>query len=207
MNQKQSVANGTTSMLEKLAYAIGDGGVNFIWTFSGSFLAYYYTESVLLSAAFIGTMMLICRIFDGLSDIVMGVIIEKTHTKIGKARPWFGLSIIPLAILFNLVYRVPSGFSASGKTIYAAVTYFAMTVIVYTANNLSFHAMLSRISLDKDDRNKISSIRGIFAVVCGLATIILTNALLATHGGEASQNAWNYVVNLNTVIFLVCQIF
>ena len=79
-----------TSLGEKLAYSLGDSGSGFVWTFTGSFLTLYYTDSVLMSAAFIGTIMLVTRICDGISDIVMGFVIERTHTKMGKARPWFG---------------------------------------------------------------------------------------------------------------------
>ena len=64
---------GVTSGGEKLAYALGDLGSNFVWTFISSFLTLYYTDSVLMSAGLIGTIMLICRIFDGVSDILMGM--------------------------------------------------------------------------------------------------------------------------------------
>ena len=103
---------GVTSGGEKLAYALGDLGSNFVWTFISSFLTLYYTDSVLMSAGLIGTIMLICRIFDGVSDILMGMLLEKTRTKMGKARPWFGGSIIPLVDIYNgisLTYGVPIG--------------------------------------------------------------------------------------------------
>ena len=84
---------GVTSGKEKLAYALGDLGSNFVWTFCSSWLTLYYTDSVLLSAGLIGTIMLVIRLFDGFSDTLFGVAIEKTQTKMGKARPWFGASI------------------------------------------------------------------------------------------------------------------
>lgn len=75
---------GVTSGGEKLAYALGDLGSNFVWTFISSFLTLYYTDSVLMSAGLIGTIMLICRIFDGVSDILMGMLLEKTRTKMAR---------------------------------------------------------------------------------------------------------------------------
>ena len=74
---------GTTTGLERLVYALGDLGSNFVWTFCSSFLTLYYTDSVLVSAALVGTIMLVCRIFDGFSDIVAGLMIEKTNGKRG----------------------------------------------------------------------------------------------------------------------------
>lgn len=194
-----------TGLGEKLAYSLGDSGAGFVWTFTGSFLTLYYTDSVLLSAAFVGTMMLVTRICDGISDIAMGFVIERTHTKIGKARPWFGLSILPLIISFLLMFRVPQGLSDQKKCIYVAVTYFVMTVLIYTVNNLSFHSMLSRISLTQDDRNKISSIRGIFAFITGLVLSIGTTTLLKTFGGESSQYAWSTISLIYGGICLVFQ--
>ena len=87
MKTKKERPAGTTGGLERLVYALGDLGSNFIWTFCSSFLTLYYTDSVLASAGLVGTIMLVCRIFDGFSDIGAGLLIEKTRTKRGKARP------------------------------------------------------------------------------------------------------------------------
>ena len=76
------------SFREMLCYAFGDVGCNFIWTTVGSFLMLYYTNSVGISAAATGTLMLITRLLDGVSDLVAGSIIDRTRTKWGKARPW-----------------------------------------------------------------------------------------------------------------------
>lgn len=181
---KQEKPYGVTSGGEKLAYALGDLGSNFVWTFCSSWLTLYYTDSVLLAAGMVGTMMLILRLFDGVSDILFGIMIEKTHTKMGKARPWFGASIIPLVVTQLLVYNVPSQASLGAKTVWVIVTYFLLTVVFYTINNLSYHAMLSRFSLDPDDRSKVSSVRGIFAFLAGLLLSIMTPAILNGNGGS-----------------------
>ncbi|MBD5095214.1 MAG: MFS transporter [Subdoligranulum sp.] len=195
----------TTSMWEKLAYSIGDSGANFVWTFTSSFLTMYYTDSVLLAAGVVGTIMLITRLLDGVSDIAFGLILERTHTRIGKARPWFGLSIIPLVVSFLLVFNVPAGINAIGKTVYVIITYILMTVVIYTINNLSFHAMLSRISLTQDDRNRISTVRGIFAFVTGLVLAIATSMLLSAFGGEKEQHSWTTIAFIYATVCLVFQ--
>ena len=76
------------SFREMLCYAFGDVGCNFIWATVGSFLMLYYTNSVGISAAATGTLMLITRLLDGVSDLVAGFVIDRTKTKWGKARPW-----------------------------------------------------------------------------------------------------------------------
>ena len=196
---------GTTSGGERLFYAIGDLGSNFVWTFCSSFLTLYYTDSVLISAGLIGTIMLICRIFDGFSDIGAGVLIEKTHSKKGKARPWFGGSIIPLVIIQLLVFSVPSAMSNGAKIAWIIVSYFLLTVVAYTINNVSYHAMLPRISLTSEDRNKVSSLRGIFSFIAGLLLAILTPKLLAAGGGEKVQSAWSSVALIYCILCLVFE--
>ena len=196
---------GVTSAGEKLAYALGDLGSNFIWTFCSSWLTLYYTDSVLLAAGMVGTMMLILRLFDGVSDVLFGILIEKTHTKMGKARPWFGASILPLVVTQLLVYNVPSTLSKEAKTIWVIITDFLLTVVFYTINNLSYHAMLSRFSLDPDDRSKVSSVRGIFAFIAGLLLSILTPVILNGNGGSKVQAAWTKTALIFSIICLILQ--
>lgn len=75
-------------IFQKISYGLGTVGCEFVGTFTGTFLTLYYTDSVGLASAFVGTMMLVARLFDGVSDILMGIVIEKTRTRWGKARPW-----------------------------------------------------------------------------------------------------------------------
>lgn len=202
---KKEKPYGVTSGGEKLAYALGDLGSNFVWTFCSSWLTLYYTDSVLMSAGLIGTIMLILRLADGVSDVLFGAMIEKTHTKMGKARPWFGGSIIPLVLIQLLVYNVPSKISNGGKLAWIIVTYFLLTVVAYTINNLSYHAMLSRISLDPTDRNKVSSVRGIFAFLAGLILSIVTPIVLNGNGGSKEQHAWTVTALVFSMACLILQ--
>ena len=122
MKTKKERVFGTTTGLERLAYAFGDLGSNFVWTFCSSFLTLYSTDSVLVSAGLVGTLLLICRIFDCISDIFAGVLIEKTRTKRGKARPWFGATIIPLVIIELLVFHVPTAMAMGAKIAWIIVS-------------------------------------------------------------------------------------
>ncbi|MBP3217952.1 MAG: MFS transporter, partial [Lachnospiraceae bacterium] len=203
--EKKERPFGTTTAGERLVYALGDLGSNFVWTFVSSFLTLYYTDSVLLSAGLAGTIMLICRIFDGVSDIGAGLLIEKTHSKRGKARPWFGATIIPLVLIQLLVFNVPSSLGSGAKIAWVVITYFLLTVVAYTLNNVSYHAMLPRISLTSEDRNKVSSLRGIFSFIAGLLLAILTPRLLAAGGGEKVQGAWTRVVVIYCILAFVFE--
>ena len=147
------------SWKEIIAFAIGDGGCNLVWTTIGSYLTLYYTDSVGLATAFIGTMMLLTRLLDGVSDLIMGSILDRTHTRWGKARPWVLWTAIPMGLGLVIVFTIPSGLSEGGKMAWATITYILMAVVIYTACNLAYNTLLSLEAPDPKDRVLMSSIR------------------------------------------------
>ena len=144
---------------EKIAYGLGDAGCNFIWTTVGMFLTVYYTDKVGISAAIVGTIMLLTRLLDGVSDLVMGNIVDHTHTRWGKARPWVGLMAPLMGLGLILLFNVPGGLSGGGKVAYASITYVLLAVVIYTACNLSYGTMMSYMAPDQQDRTVLSSVR------------------------------------------------
>jgi GPH family glycoside/pentoside/hexuronide:cation symporter len=163
---------------EKIAYGLGDAGCNFVWTTVGSFLTLYYTDSVGISTAVIGTLMLLTRLLDGVSDITMGAVIDRTHTRWGKARPWVGITAPLMALGLILLFHVPMGLSDTGKIVYASVTYVLMAVVIYTACNLAYCTMLSLIAPDPQDRTTLSSVR-FFLTMVAVLIIVYTGPTLA----------------------------
>lgn len=170
------------SFREKLAYGLGDAGCNFVWTTISSFLVLYYTDSVGISTAVVGTIMLITRILDGLTDLGMGAIIDRTNTRWGKARPWILWSSVPFAIGLILLFNVPSSFGINGKIAYAFITYVFITAVVYTATNLSYNALLSLVTNDQNERTTMSSIRFICTMVSVLFISFITIPLVKKFG-------------------------
>lgn len=144
---------------EIIAFAIGDGGCNFVWTTIGSYLTLYYTDSVGIAAATIGTLMLLSRLLDGVSDLIMGSIIDRTHTRWGKARPWILWSAVPMGLGLVVMFSVPAALSGGGKVAYASITYIIMAAVIYTACNLSYNTLLSLEAPDPKDRVTMSSVR------------------------------------------------
>lgn len=151
--------NNKPSWKEIISFAIGDGGCNLVWTTIGSYLTLYYTDSVGLAAAAIGTMMLLTRLLDGVSDLIMGSIIDRTHTRWGKARPWILWTAIPMGLGLVLVFSVPGGLGGGAKMAYASITYVLMAVVIYTACNLAYNTLLSLEAPDPKDRVTMSSLR------------------------------------------------
>lgn len=156
---------------EKLAFAVGDGGCNFIWTTIGSFLTLYYTDNVGISAAVIGTIMLLSRLVDGFSDLGMGVIIDRTHTRLGKARPWILWSAVPMGVGLVFLFSVPDSFSSGAKIAYAAISYTIMAAVIYTTSNLAYNTLLSLEAPDPKDRVTMSSMR----FFCTMSVVLIIN--------------------------------
>ena len=144
---------------ERLAYALGDVGCNFVWSVVASFLILYYTDSVGISAAVIGTLMLITRLLDGFTDLGFGYILDKTKSKHGRARPWILWSTPMMAVGLVLLFSVPDFLSIDGKIIYAYVTYIFLAAVAYTASNLSYNTLLSYMTNDQPSRISANSYR------------------------------------------------
>lgn len=193
-----------STMGEKVRFAMGDVGCNIIWGFVGSFLTMYYTDSVLLSAATAGTIMMAARLLDGLSDILMGFIIEKTHSKWGKARPWLIWMSIPLVISFFLTFHVPAALTGMAKTVYVALTYTLMSAVTYTAVNMAYITLFTLFAPDSNDRNVATTFRTLFAMLTSLAMGIISMPLLNSMGGIKNQAAWDKLTIIYSVVALIC---
>lgn len=168
-------------LLNKFAYGIGTGGGNVFNQIASAFLLQYYTDTALIGAGAIATMFLVCRIFDGISDFAMGALIDKTHTKFGKARPWL-LASAPLFTLgIILLMNVPMGLDEGGKLIYAYLTYIFMNVIVYTIYGISNTAMLPLMSKNPKEHTMLATFSGIGNNLIGLiAGSAITPLVMAT---------------------------
>ena len=191
---------------EKIAYGLGDAGCNFIWTTVGMFLTVYYTDSVGIAAGVVGTIMLLTRLLDGLSDLVMGNIVDHTHTRWGKARPWVGLMAPFMGLGLILLFNVPGSLSGSGKIAYAAVTYVLLAVVIYTACNLSYGTMMSYMAPDQQDRTMLSSVRFFCTWIAVLIIIYTANGLIESMGYRGMSILFGIVgAALIFVTFFFCK--
>ncbi len=151
---------------EKIGYALGDGAANIAWRGVSTFLFIFYTDVFGLSPAAVGLLLLIARFSDGVSDIAMGIIGDRTRTKYGKFRPWILWSAIPLGIMLSLLFTSP-GLSNTGKVVYAYTTYIIFT-LVYTANNIPYGALMAVMTGDDKERTTLGSYRMVGAFAGGM---------------------------------------
>ena len=149
--------NNKLSLKEKIGYALGDGAANIAWRGVATFLFIYYTDVLGLSPVVVGVLMLVARFSDGIADILMGVIADRTTSKYGKFRPWILWSAIPLGVILALLFTNPE-FGSSGKLLYAYVTYIFFTLI-YTVNNIPYGALMAVMTGDDKERTSLGSFR------------------------------------------------
>jgi GPH family glycoside/pentoside/hexuronide:cation symporter len=180
-------ANSTGSKLsfrEKLGYGVGDTASHFVWDMVGFWILIFYTDTFGISAAAAGTIMLIARAWDMLSDPMMGIIADRTNTRWGKFRPYILWMALPYSILAVLTFSTP-GFGQAGKVAYAAITYFLL-MTVFTAINLPYSSLGAVMTSDSNERAGLNSYRFIFAFV-GQLIVSGTALSLALFFGKGDQ--------------------
>tara|TARA_R110002049_G_scaffold308910_2_gene514840 strand:- start:14332 stop:15948 length:1617 start_codon:yes stop_codon:yes gene_type:complete len=165
--------NNKVPLKEKIGYALGDGAANIAWKGVATFLFVFYTDVFGLDPVTVGVLMLVARLSDGISDVVMGIIGDRTKSKYGRFRPWILWTAIPLAVILSLLFTSPD-FNSTGKIIYAYVTYILFTLI-YTANNIPYGALMAVMTGDDKERTSLGSFRMVGAYAGGL---IVSGALL-----------------------------
>ena len=185
----------------KLAYGAGDFGSNFCWTFVSTFALIYFTDTVGVAAATVGFLIMLSKFFDGFTDVFMGNLIDRTKSKMGKARPWLFWSAFPLIIALVMLFNVPSSFSDTAKYVYIFIIYTLLGAFFYTASNISYNSLISLAANDPKDRVSMGSIRFIFAVLGALiitgATMVFVNSL----GG--GQQGWTLVSIIYAAVFVI----
>lgn len=189
----------------KLAFAVGDVGENFCWTFVSSFSLVYFTNVVGVNAGIVATLMMIARIFDGFTDVYMGHIIDITHHRMGKARPWLLRSIIPLMIVMFLMFNVPGGMSQTAQYAYIFITYTLLSAGCYTMSNVSYAALTALITTNNEDRVQMGSMRFIGASLAGIVINAITLGIVEYFGGGAA--GWRMVTIIYCIGFAVFSLW
>ena len=143
---------------EKIGYGFGDMSSSMFWKLFSYFLPFFYSNVFGLSLADAGVLMLVTRIWDAVSDPMMGIIADRTKTRWGKYRPYLLFFALPFAVCGILLFTTPE----NGKTVWAYVTYIMM-MTVYTGINVPYGSLLNVMTADSDEKSVLSSYRMFFA--------------------------------------------
>ena len=195
------------SAKEKIAYGLGDTASNFIFQTVMLFLTFFYTDIFGIPAAAVGSMFLLVRVFDAVTDPLMGSLADRTRTRWGAYRPYLLWLALPFALCSVLAFTSPEWLTEDGKLYYAFITY-ALLMIMYTAINIPYSALGGVLSADASERVSIQSYRFVFAMGGGL---LVTSFMLPLvdylgSGNEALgyQRAMIVMSIVGMVLFLLC---
>jgi len=180
------------SLKEKIGYSLGDTASNIFFQTFILFLPIFYTDVFGLPAAAMGTMFLLTRIFDAVNDPIMGTIADRTNTRWGKFRPYIIVFALPFAIVGVLTFTTPD-LDASGKLIYAYITY-TLLMVLYTAVNVPYSALMAVITPNSLERTEISSFRFVAAFAGGFIVQAATISLVEYFGKGDDAVGWQWAM-------------
>ena len=199
-SESKTMTSERIPMRQQLAYALSELASCPLYTIVFTFLTFFYTDVLGMNAGTVGIVILASKVFDGISDLWAGNLIDHTHTRNGSARPWILRAAIPLALSYVLLFTVPN-LGNIGKILYIFVTYnFAMTV-AFTINNCAINALPVYMSNDTTSRSSAYAVRTIFAGVVQMAVSMVFLNLVESFGG--GQAGWIKVSSVLAAISLL----
>lgn len=202
--------NAKLGWAERIGYGSGQFGINMINAVLGSFLTIYFTNVTVLNIAVISSIIAVSKIFDGVSDIIMGDIVDKTDTTLGKARVWLLRMCIPFAISTVLLFFVPQQFPVMVQYIYVFILYNMVNAVFFTSMFVPYASMTYLITANSFERGLLGNITQIFSTLANVVINAVFLKLLAFFGGgeEAmyTQRAFTGTMTLICAVMLLMSI-
>lgn len=202
---------------EKIGYGLGDMSSSMFWKLFGAYLMLFYTDVFGISAAVVGTMFAVTRVWDSFFDPVVGAFADRTSSRWGRFRPYLLFLAVPFGLIGVVTFLTPP-FDNTGKIVYAYVTY-ALMMMVYSAINVPYASLLGVMSPDPSHRNTLATYRMTFAYLGSFIALLLFMPLVNAFGGgdvngptrlwfTAPQFGWFMAVvviaAICVVLFLAC---
>ena len=185
----------------KLGYGSGDLAGNMVYAFLSSFVMLYLTNTVGLNPGIIGTLIMVSKLFDGVSDIFFGTMIDKTKSKLGKARPWMLYAYIGCAVTLVANFAIPASLGRTAQYAWFFIAYTMLNAVFFTANNIAYASLVTFCTRNSKERVEMGSFRFIFAFSTSLIIQSVTVQFVRAVGNGAS--AWKTVAIIYAVIGLI----
>ncbi len=184
-----------------VGYGSGDIAGNVVYAFLSSFVMIYLTNTVGLNAGVVGALIAASKFFDGVTDVFFGAMIDKTKSRLGKARPWMLFAYIGCAITLAAIFMIPVNMGKTAQYAWFFVAYTMLNAVFYTANNIAYSALTALVTKNSKERVQMGSFRFIFAFATSLLIQSITVKAVSTFGGGAS--GWRTVAIIYAVIGLI----
>lgn len=185
----------------KIGYGSGDVAGNCVYALLTAFMMIYLTDTVGLSMGIVSTLIAVSKIFDGVSDFFFGRMIDKTHTKMGKARPWMLWPYIGCSIALVACFAIPMSWDKTAQYIFFFVSYTLLNAVFFTANNIAYASLTALITKNTSERVQLGSFRFIFAFGTKIIIEAVTIHAVTWLGGGAS--GWRAIAFIYAVLGLI----
>lgn len=185
----------------KVGYGAGDIAGNVVYALLAAFVMIYLTDTVGLNAGIVGTLIAVSKIFDGISDVFFGAMIDKTKSKMGKARPWMLYGYFGCAVCLVAIFCIPVDMGQKAQYAWFFIAYTLLNAGFYTANNIAYSALTALITKNNSERVQMGSIRFMFAFGTSMLIQAITVGFVAKLGGGAA--AWRTVAIIYAIIGVI----
>lgn len=174
------------SIKEKASYGLGAVGKDMVYMLSASYILYYFQDILGVSAAAMGIILLIARVFDAFNDPIMGVVVAKTKSRWGKFRPWLLIGTLTNAVILYMMFAAPPALDGAGLIAYAAVTYI-MWGVTYTMMDIPYWSMIPAFTSGGKEREGLTTLArsaaGVGSAIISIATMMVVPVLGSKLGG------------------------
>lgn len=186
---------------ERLSYGFGSLGASTVYGITSTYLMLFYTDYVGISLFAVGVLFLVARVWDAVTDIIMGIIVDNTNTKWGRFRPYIFFAPFFIALITILTFSSPN-FTPMGKVVWAYVTYIAWG-IAFTARDIPFWSLSAALTQDTAERNNIVMITRTVAMVGIISINVITLPLINILGNGNDMLGWQIVAGLYGLMCIV----
>lgn len=184
-----------------VGYGSGDIAGNVVYALLSSFVMIYLTDTIGLNAGIVGTLIAASKLLDGVTDVFFGSMIDKTKSKLGRARPWMLYAYIGCAITLVGIFAIPANLGRFAQYAWFFIAYTMLNAVFYTANNIAYSALTALVTKNSKERVQMGSYRFIFAFSTSLFIQSVTVGFVAKMGGGAA--GWRTAAIIYAVIGLI----
>ena len=185
----------------KVGYGSGDIAGNVVYAFLTAFVMIYLTDTIGLNAGIVGTLIMVSKLLDGVSDIFFGSMIDRTRSKMGKARPWMFYGFFGCAATLFGIFAIPTDIGQTAQYAWFFIAYTLLNAVFYTANNIAYSALTSLVTKNSSERVQMGSFRFIFAFSTSLLIQSITVGAVDALGGGAA--GWRNIALIYCILGII----
>ena len=189
----------------KVGYGAGDIAGNCVYALLTAFMMIYLTDTIGMSMGVVSTLIALSKVFDGVTDFFFGRMIDKTKTKMGKARPWMLWAYIGCAITLVACFSIPTSWGQTAQYIFFFLSYTLLNAVFFTANNIAYASLTALITKNTSERVQIGSFRFIFAFATKIVIEAVTIFAVSWLGGGVM--GWRLIAIIYAIIGLITNTY